>query len=506
MTDPASAADRLTDCRPASDRPASDRPAAGPTTAAGRRRTTQVFLASTLYGTATLAAALDAGCFPPAARRILLTSNNAPIPEVAPGIAQMPGFDSLRTRFDEVRDWNEVIAPFHPSAWAPRSEDAPLWERQLRALWGLGEDRIELVVESLQVSPAQALCQLFPGAGIEVYADGLMSYGPTRFKLDPQIGVRVRRVLHLDLVPGLEPLLLTEFGVPAELVPQEAFCKVLAELADADTGTAAVAAAGPGPAAGAPPRDEAAAHGPALLLGQYLSALDLLSAREEEELHAEMVRGVHALGHRDVVFKPHPSAPARAAGLAAAEAARLGVRFTVAATPVLAEVLYQRLRPALVVGCFSTGLLTAATLYGLPVARTGTGPVLARLAPYQNSNRVPLALVDALLPDLADADAVRGWLPPGPGRVREELTGLVTAVGFTMQPQVLAARRADAERYLATRLDARTWRYFTRRRLTSLALPGGIPAQLSFLPGSPALRRAVRQVRRLRRAALGRTR
>ncbi|MER7463928.1 polysialyltransferase family glycosyltransferase [Streptomyces sp. NPDC097981] len=445
-------------------------------------RCTQIFLASTLYGTATLAAGIDAGSFPPAGRRILLTSNHALAAEVSPGLAGMPGFDALRTRFDEVLDWNAAIAPQHPSAWAPRPEDVPLWERQLRAIWGLGEDRVELIVESIQVPPARTLCTLFPGAAVDVYADGLMSYGPTRFRLDPQLGMRVRRVLHLDLVPGLEPLLLTEFGVPPELVPTPEFLKVLAGLPSY----------GPGP--------DGIGEAPALLLGQYLSALELLSPQEEEDLHVAMVRGAHALGHRELVFKPHPSAPAEYSRRAEAEAERLGARLTVVTAPVLAETLYQQLRPALVVGCFSTGLLTAATLYGLPVARTGTEAVLARLAPYQNSNRIPLTVVDALLPALADAEAVAGWTAPGPEEAREALTGLLTAVGFTMQPQILAARRAEAERYLAAHLDDRTWRYFKRRRLTTLGLPGGIPAQLSFLPHSPAVRRVVRRLRRLRPA------
>ncbi|MFE2324819.1 polysialyltransferase family glycosyltransferase [Streptomyces sp. NPDC059385] len=447
---------------------------------------TQLFLASTLYGAATLASGIDAGSFPPAGRRILLTSNHAVAAEVTPGVADAPGFAALRSRFDEVLDWNEVIAPQHPSTWAPRPEDVPLWERQLRALWGLGEDRVELIVESLQVPPAQTLCRLFPGAAVDVYADGLMSYGPTRFRLDPQLGMRVRRVLHLDLVPGLEPLLLTEFGARAELVPTEAFHKVLAELAEsADSSEPASAPAG---SPGAPP---------ALLLGQYLSALDLMSPDEEEELHVSMVRGAHALGHTELVFKPHPSAPAAYSRRAEAEAERLGARITVVDTPVLAETLYQRLRPALVVGCFSTGLLTAATLYGLPVARTGTDAILARLTPYPNSNRVPLALVDSLLPDLADAGAVRSWTFPAPERVREETAGLLTAVGFTMQPQMLAGRRADAEAYLAGHLTPRTWRYFTRRRLTGLGLPGGIPARLAFLPRSRAVRRVARRLKRV---------
>lgn len=432
---------------------------------------TQIFLASTSYGTATLAAAVDAGRFPPAGRRILLTSNHSPTPEASPGLTAMPGFAALRARFDEVVDWNAVVAPQHPGVWAPREEDVPMWERQLRALWGLGEDRVELVVESLQVPPAQSLCRLFPGAAVDVYADGLMSYGPTRFRLDPQIGMRVRRVLHLDLVPGLEPLLLTEFGVRGEPVAAERFLKVMTELA-----------------AYAPPVPDVG-EAPALLLGQYLSALELMSASEEEDLHVEMVRGAYARGHRNLVFKPHPSAPEQYARQAGAEAHRLGARLTVLGEPVLAETLYERLRPALVVGCFSTGLLTAATLYGIAVARTGTESLLGRLEPYQNSNRVPLTLVDALLPELSGA---------GEAAV-PDVAALVTAVGFTMQPRVLAERRAEARAYLSGSLTPRTRRYFSRRRLTVLGLPGGVPARAAFLTRSPLLRRVGRRLlRRLR--------
>ncbi|MFD7028488.1 polysialyltransferase family glycosyltransferase [Streptomyces sp. NPDC059917] len=453
--------------------------------AAAEARLTQLFLASTAYGTATLAAAIDSGaCDPPApspVRRILLTSDNSPIPEVSPGLAATPGFAELRARFDGVIDWNETIAPFHPGVWTPRPEDAPLWERQLRALWGLGDDRIELYVESVQVAPAQALCRLFPGAAVEVYADGLMSYGPTRFRLDPALGSRVRRVLHLDLVPGLAPLLLTEFGVPARAVPTEAFLKVLAELTAPDPD--------PGAAPDADADADSEPEPPALLLGQYLSALDLLTAAEEEELHAAMVRGAHARGHRRLLFKPHPGAPADYSRRAREEAARLGVTLRVLPATLLAETLYASVRPALVVGCFSTALLTAATLYGLPVARTGTERVLARLTPYQNSNRIPLVLVDALVPDLTDPAA------PVP-----DLAALLTAVGFTMQPKVLARRRAEAEAYLAAHLTPRTRPYFTRRRLTALALPGGaVPPRLTPLTTNRTLRRLRRAALRMRR-------
>ncbi|NED24917.1 hypothetical protein G3I37_08415, partial [Streptomyces anulatus] len=52
-----------------------------------------------------------------------------------------------------------------------------------------------------------------------------------------------------------------------------------------------------------------------------------------------------------------------------------------------------------------------------------------------------------------------------------ELDGLLAAVGFAMRPKVRPDLRPAAERYLSTRLDDRTWRYFKRRRLASLALP-----------------------------------
>ena len=43
-----------------------------------------------------------------------------------------------------------------------------------------------------------------------MFSDGLMGYGPTRDALPGDIGGRVERVLYLDLVPWLEPLLLRE--------------------------------------------------------------------------------------------------------------------------------------------------------------------------------------------------------------------------------------------------------------------------------------------------------
>ncbi|MFJ9032263.1 alpha-2,8-polysialyltransferase family protein [Streptomyces sp. NPDC102274] len=440
-------------------------------------RTTQVFCASTLYGAATLAAAIDAGLFPAVGRRLLVVCNNAGSPELTPSIDEMPGFEELRDRFDDLVSWNETIAPFHPGSWSPRPDDIPLWERHLRLAWRLGDDDVRLVVESIQVNPALAIAQIFTGAPIDVYADGLMSYGPTRSKIEPLVGERVRRLLHLDLVPGLKPLLLTEFGVGPELVPTDAFLRVLDELTDAERNF------------------DAPSEPPALLLGQYLSALGILSEREEEELHIGMVRGAVAKGHTQVIFKPHPTAPAAWSRRLEQEAKKLGAELTILDSPVLAEVLYRRLKPALVVGCFSTALFTASAFYGIPVAHTGTELLLERLAPYQNSNRVPVTIVDALLPSLDDGDADAHRPDP-------LIAELVATVGYAMQHQIYPGLRPTAEQYLSQHLNTHTWRYFKRRRLTALALPGAVPAQLSRIPRNATARRMVRRARKLRRAVL----
>ncbi|UNS95393.1 alpha-2,8-polysialyltransferase family protein [Streptomyces tubbatahanensis] len=462
-------------------------------------RPVQLFEVSTLYGAATLAASLDAGQFGPreAARRILLVTTNAPTPEAATGLTAMTGFDRLAERFDETIDWNEAIRPFHPSTWAPLRDESPVWERMFRHTWRLGDAPVELVVESVHVSPAKALATIFSGSAVHVYADGLMSYGPTRERLPQWLGCRIQRLLHLDLVPGLRPLLLAEHAVRPETVPTDAFRAVLGELGEA--------------AAGLPELAGVAAEGPsAVLLGQYLAALGILSPEEEEQLHVRMLRGAVAAGHECLVFKPHPTAPARYSHVLEKTAAQAGVRLHVLDSPVLAETVYERCRPNLVVGCFSTAMLTAATCYGIGIARVGTTPLLDRLTPYQNSNRVPVTLVDFLVPDLeggAAADAehtpVTGQrtYAPGTGERTDALAALLRTVGYCMQAKLHPLLREEAIAWLDARLDENTERYFKRRRLTALALPGGgTSVRARLLRGSPSARWAARRIRTAQRA------
>ncbi|MFC4062418.1 polysialyltransferase family glycosyltransferase [Planomonospora corallina] len=404
---------------------------------------TQVFYASTLFGAMTLAAALDEGVFGPRGdRRILLVSNNAAVPEITPALDEAPGFAALRSRFDEVRSWNEIIAPLHPSEWRARVVEVPLAGRLLASHLGLDGGIAELVVESIAVPPARTVAGLLRDCPVTVYSDGLMSYGPTRDPLPAEIAGRITRLLHLDLVPGLDPLLLSEYGVRPRTVSGDAFRRVLGEVTGSRSG-----------GTGAEP-------GEAMILGQYLSALGILTPEEEDRLHADMLRALAARGCASVLFKPHPAAGRRHARRLRETAAALGVRLAVADETVPAESYFAALRPALVVGCFSTGLVTARRLFSLEAATSGTELVLERLAPYENSNRVPATIADALLPRLR-ADGSLEEPPPA------DLGALVRAVGYCMQSEAHPDLRDQARAYLDAHGPAR---YFKRQRLSALGL------------------------------------
>jgi hypothetical protein len=436
--------------------------------------TTQIVLASTAFGLATVTAAYDSGAFAHYERRILVVVCNTAMPEATTPMHDIAGVPDLMRQFDAVYDYNACIEPQHPSIWRPRPGDLPLWERQFRLLWDLGADDLHLVVESIHVNPAQALCRIFGDARIDVYADGLMSYGPTRTAVPEMVACRIERLLHLDLVPRFTPLLLSERHVPATVISSESFRAVVKTMV----------------------ADRAAFTGNdrvALIVGQYLSAGGFVNEDEEFDLYAAMASGCADAGYTSVAFKPHPSAPTGQLARLSDVARARGVRLAVADECALVEAWFERGGVELVVGCFSTALLTASRLYGLPVARRGTELMLERLTPFQNSNRIPVTLADALVPDLSSLTRREKQHC----RFEEaDVQALVVSVGYAMQPLRLAVRRPEAVTFLARHYESHS-RYFKRRRLTRLGLPGSLPAPQP--PPKPTLwHRLHRHVRRAR--------
>lgn len=418
---------------------------------------TQLFALHSAYGLATAAAAIDEGHAPASGPRILVAVNSARIPETSVGLDAQPHLASLRSRLDRIESLDELLAPLHPSSWEPADADLPVLHRLLTRAWNLDDD-LELFVQSPQVAPARTLMSLFPEARITVIGDGLMTYSPIRVPLPRTVVERIGRVIYADVVPGVTPLVFTESGAERVPVAPARLRQVLAETAAAD------------------PQLNARADGAptGLVLGQYLAALGLMEQHEEIDLQRQMVDRAAASGVDRIVFKPHPSAPPAVTGAVRARAEQHGVAFLEYRGALSAELVAERVDAAVVVAGFSTALPTVQTLFGRRIAAVGTTTVLRRLMPYENSNRVPATIVDALTRS------------ESPYREPERLQLLVDAVGYAMQPAIVSHLRPRAEELLGRLDPAERDRYFSAARLAELRLPGAA----SEGPGRRMLRSA----------------
>jgi hypothetical protein len=407
---------------------------------------TQLFALHSAFGLATAAAAIDDGLLGGDGDRLLVPVVSARVPETVTGIGDDPTLASLRARFDRVEDLNALLGARHPSAWEPDDDDLPMLERLLTRAWGLDPGRLELFVQSPQVAPARTLMSLFPRARITIVGDGLMTYSPMRVVLPHTVSARITRVVHADIVPGVRPLV----GGPAAAsvpIPGASFHRVLQET---DPGE---------PLRDAADREIAGGPPTVLVLGQYLAALGLMSSSEETALQRDLVDRAAEWSPERIVFKPHPAAPPGLSDAVRDRAVAHSLDFVEYRGPLAAEMLAGRLGVQAVVASFSTALPTVHALLGTPIGASGTSSLLRRLTPFENSNRIPLTLVDALTRGDRRAAAVDRQL-------------LVDAVGYAMQPEIAAHLRPRAELLLTGMDAAERDRYFASERLAALRLPG----------------------------------
>ncbi len=127
-------------------------------------------------------------------------------------------------------------------------------------------------MDSVQVNPALALAVIFDEADLYVHSDGLMTYSPTRKALPLHLSQRLTGLVCVDLVPGLVPQLLAEERIAHLVVPRDPVRQLIKEICAA---TDAVSAPDHRPTA--------------LILGQYLGSLQLLTWQQEIDLHHQMI-------------------------------------------------------------------------------------------------------------------------------------------------------------------------------------------------------------------------
>ncbi|MGI3781506.1 MAG: hypothetical protein ACRYG2_12090 [Janthinobacterium lividum] len=311
---------------------------------------------------------------------------------------------------------------------------------------GLGDDDVELVVGTSALRTGRALTRRWTDAPVVLLAAGAAVYGPTPRGLGGRLARRTDRVLHVDLVPGLRPLLLAERPAAIQAVPFE----------DVRAVTAALPGTGPVP------------DPTALVLGHSAAWAGALDRDQQTELLVAMVQRCAEAGHSRIVLllDADPSSRTRRHVERAARSARADLDLVVDPAPVEAWVARDGVR--LVVGSATEDLLVAREVYHRRVAQLDTEVVLQRLDPFTDPRRTGATLVAATVPDL------RSWTshPEGESLDPVDLAGLMSTVAYAMEPELLAARRAGAIGFLETHPSTRR-RFVRRRRLTELRLPGG---------------------------------
>ncbi len=371
------------------------KPSGGPT----------IFLATREHGLAMCLAIADRLQIP-VADRILVAADTSHSYEVQPSFPPEQRLGYL-DEFAEVVDWNELIWPARAQGWTclPGTAEAKLFAE---AVVPSGREVARLVLESIQVPPAAALAALFPSAELQLYSDGLMTYGGR--PLDVSLTGRVTAMHYRDLLDGISPRLLDHAeGITDQPYPIEAV--------EAFTMAGRSAAA------------EDQVSGPtAVVLLQYLAHLGLLSRARELAVNRRMVAAALASGAQRVLVKAHPAHAADLGELLADPRVRPFVGSRSLESWLLSLSGEQRAQVT-VFSAFSTGLVGARRLGAAAVA-VGTRELLKRL-PETDGNRIPVAICDALLPTIG----LTGELTPRPARFSTaELEMLLDLLSFAKDP------------------------------------------------------------------------
>lgn len=382
--------------------------------------TTCFVVVSTAVELVTVAAALRSGALDAALPRVLVVTGDE---------SRSDDGSDVRAIAERLGVAEEVVTADRLLKAAGKTDVAPL-----------------LLVGDRSLDAGRALARRLDEVPVTLVATGAAVYGPTPHAVRGRLARLTDRVLHADLAPGLEPLLLSERSVTATAVPLDdlraaaALLPVPAPLPDPTT----------------------------LVLGHLREWAGVLETEEQEDLLVWMVRRCAEAGHSRIVLLLDPGARPRTRRQLekAAKESRAELTLVEDAGPVEPWLADPGVR--LVVGCATGDLLTAAAVFGRRTAQLGTDVIVKRLEPFSDPRRPAATLVLATVADL------RSWTaaPEGEAPPAVDLRALMTAVGYAMEPELLAGRRREAIDFLRGKGEPGKG-YVRRRRLSALRLPGG---------------------------------
>lgn len=395
----------------------------------------------------------------PIADRVLVVSSTGLAPVLATRLDRLPELQGAVEKFSQVLDWNQFVAPDHPGHWNAIRGSKHAADVRLLIESNVGEVSA-LVLMSLQASPAKALANVFSEVPITVYSDGLMAYGAVGKSLALHIGERVTKFVYLDLLDGVKP---------AAFRPYSATTYIPVKVGDYyDWVSTTFSLTVP---------EVAITEPTAVVVGQYLADLNLISGEADDELAARMVSVAKAVGCTRVIVREHPGSARASTATDSLGIGKLGLELWLNAVPK------QQRHLVTVISVFSTALLTAKAL-GFNVISVGTEEVL-QLLPATNSNRLPVAICDSSLPTATAAGSVEISQPRAGAdnaEVREFSALLIDVFACIRQPgeywrELTAVRHRIAQ--LSTCQQQLLRRYVTFRQLSNAGLVKIRPPQQS---------------------------
>lgn len=320
-------------------------------------------------------------------KAILLLSDNTNRPEAWSNIKNgLRTFNELASKFDKICILNDIIYPFHPSTldFSKENQNSILRLKDL-----IGASYVEsLLLESIHVSPGLFLASIYENAAINVYADGLMVYSPTRFDLPGNILKRIKKVFFFDYIPSLKPFLLVEAEPEYHKLSKEIYKKIINSYSNI--------------------REENKKN--IVITGQYLSILGIFTYEEERLLYREILKSEYERYGEDYnyIFRNHPSCTISYERYLKDYAEKNGIPLKFDNSLIPMECLYSDKNTIKNSGLFSTSLFTLNFLYNINTESYFCDEVYDKLKPFENSNRIPIIIsylmFDKNIKELLDYD------------------------------------------------------------------------------------------------------
>lgn len=331
--------------------------------------------ATTISDLVTINAIMDSGLLKSTESYLVITDVTTRFEAWSAIMSTIQEYEYLTSRFTKICYLNDLIFPQHPVDL--RTEDeSPASINRLKSLIGV-EYAENLLLVSIQTPPASFLAEIYNEATINVYADGLMVYSPTRTDLPKSVLKRIKRVFYYDYISPIKPFVLLEAHPEYIPIPKSSYKKLIMKK----------------------PKFRNDTKKNIVIIGQYLGDIGFISHEEEYQNYRRILQAeFDQYGLQfNYIFRPHPTSRISYGRRLMQFAEEKGIPLCIDDTIAPVEFLYNKDNTEKVAGMFSTSLFSLRFLHDIPAKSYFCDILYDKMMPFLNSNRTPLIIAHMLL-------------------------------------------------------------------------------------------------------------